>query len=35
MWSRYDGTTHEEVLKNADKASHEFVTLVKAVVRKL
>jgi purine-nucleoside phosphorylase len=28
-------TTHEEVLKNADKVSHEFVSLIKAIVRKL
>ena len=29
------GTTHEEVLENAEKISGEFVKLVKATVRKL
>ena len=29
------GTTHEEVLKNAEKESSEFVNLIKTIVRKL
>ena len=29
-----DGTSHEEVLKNAEKGSQEFVNLVKAIVKK-